>query len=392
MEELKNQIININVTDGSLPAGPGVPDTGNHIANSIFSAMPDNTIWVIGLILLATVVIVMWLLKSRHARKALFTIPAMVLALMVFSPLILQASVTVPLPSDEISITVDKNKSLSSTAPTNILLEQDASDYAEISANLTNDLGGLVGEDVFIAVQPSSGSYTDLTTTNQVITQINEVVAPMNIPMNVRVTIDENLPVGSYNVEINYYGRFVQLPAQATMTFTCDSNIVFPPTVDATSFSVASFTVNPIDDLTTELTLNVGDTLTLPSPDEIGLDCSEIEGDYWEAYYLAEWGYDYYHSYNIDDSTGITEPPFFMLPGPSPSSQPWYEECWIDWQPICTEYEDAINEWYEGVYEPWLDAWYEAWYEYEDQYLFGGETAPLVNGLVLVWRHHPIAV
>lgn len=228
MEQIADKLIEIHVTDSSV----AVPGTG--LFGGLMDNISANPAWLIVAIALLSamlsiiVAFILYKRHSKHARKPLYILPFLALATtaLAIPPMTSLADDSNRLNNSPISITIDKNHSLTADDTTTVTLHKNATDYAEIFSRLTTDFDGKLGDGIKVSVQPVSGDFSavDLSTVDSLIyTTPGAITAGTDIEFDIIVEIDENLPVGDYNSEVDFYGNYIMAEE---FKFTVDTHWV----------------------------------------------------------------------------------------------------------------------------------------------------------------------
>lgn len=414
MEQIGNKLIQINVTDSSLPVS-GVPDTGifggiSGIVDGL-SSTPITTILLAAIVIAIPLCVIAIVLSRLHHDKtrtgkiakhggilSKITIgltPALVALAVVVAPVIHTLAIE-PLDSQTLSITIDKARSLSASGTSTVVLGKSASSHADIFAALNNNFDGNLGTNLSISAASIADSLesVELSTTKKHIYTTGPVEAGYNTDFDITVAITENLPVGEYVGNVEFSAEYVEADTTVDITLWCNAGSVIQP-LSLPSPDTDDEILRDGVYIGKVVSLDIDSDFTLPTPNELGLYGETCDSN------NSEWGWVSSGSPNSESNidnwffgaithywpTGVlyaqpgeaviasnTLPikpltPGYSIPMPQPDpSEEWYE-CYVRIMNAesdnevagCEQYLEDIDEWAIAMFVPWFDGYEEWW-------------------------------
>lgn len=425
MDSIGNKQIEINVLDSRLAA----PEAGTGFLDSLGGMMDGLTATPLELVLFMAMMVAIplcilsiILVQLHHrrtgrskivkngdkiAKNMLRLTPIAVAMAIIATPLISHAIMNpIMLDNSSISITVDKATALTDTGQTTVFFADTATSHVDIYAALDKDFDGNLGSNLLISAANinDASSTTNLSTTNNLVYTTGPVVMGEITMFDITVDITEDLPVGVYKGQIDFYGDYFQ-------DTVVQDDIMFNLWCETDAGEPIKETVS----------LAYGETYTFPTPPELGLtggECSKVfDHSTWATndtydenkFYWPQGGLSYGVDILAQPANKSVAAEMFIGRFVEPVDEPWYD-CWLagDFSTeACLTYQDDYLAWedatYSGVYDAWAYddvagqwqyspeeyvRWESAWYDWSYAYFYSNNsTLPVFDGMNLYWTN-----
>lgn len=243
MNQIGNKLIEINVTDSSLDtpeAGTGFLDGFNNMIDGLMATPLELVLFVAMMVAIPLCIFAIILVKLHNkqtghsklikngdkiAKNILRFTPIAVAVAIIATPLFSHAIINPTLlDNSPISITIDKATALSATGETTVTFEDTATSHVDIYAALNTNFDNNLGSNLTISTANTDdlSSTANLSTTTNHIYTTGPVTTGETTIFNVKVDITEDLPVGTYKGQVDFYGDYIMLEE---FKFTIDTTL-----------------------------------------------------------------------------------------------------------------------------------------------------------------------